>query len=89
MCLNSIISLRGFQTHRGDNDKTEPLEMDQSHGGARAKNGVSAQGYLLVGKEHLFVPTGNRCLRFEMRGIRTISTIMTWSLLSSCILLRL
>ncbi|MFV2068647.1 MAG: PQQ-binding-like beta-propeller repeat protein [Pirellulales bacterium] len=40
------------------NDKTGTLKMDQPHGGARAKSGVSAQGYLLAGKEHLFVPTG-------------------------------
>ena len=40
------------------NGKTGTLEMDQPHGGARAKSGVSAQGYLLAGKEHLFVPTG-------------------------------
>jgi len=40
------------------NKKTGSLEMDQPHGGARAKSGVSAQGYLLASEELLFVPTG-------------------------------
>ena len=40
------------------NGSTGGLEMDQPHGGARAKSGVSAQGYLLADKTRLFVPTG-------------------------------
>ena len=32
--------------------------MAQPHGGANAKSGVSAQGYLVVSGDHLFVPTG-------------------------------
>jgi outer membrane protein assembly factor BamB len=40
------------------NDRTGGLEMNQPHGGARAKSGVSAQGYLLADDMRLFVPTG-------------------------------
>ena len=40
------------------NDRTGGLEMAQPHGGARARSGVSAQGYLLASKDRLFVPTG-------------------------------
>ncbi|MBT4864175.1 MAG: PQQ-binding-like beta-propeller repeat protein [Planctomycetaceae bacterium] len=40
------------------NDRTGGLEMNQPHGGARAKSGVSAQGYLLADDARLFVPTG-------------------------------
>ena len=32
--------------------------MPQPHGGANAKSGVTAQGYLLADDDHLFVPTG-------------------------------
>ncbi|MFC1562722.1 PQQ-binding-like beta-propeller repeat protein [candidate division KSB1 bacterium] len=34
------------------------LEWDQPHGGARAKSGISSQGYLAAAGDHLFVPTG-------------------------------
>ena len=34
------------------------IYMPQPHGGANAKSGVSAQGYLVVSGDHLFVPTG-------------------------------
>jgi len=40
------------------NDKSGSLYMPQPHGGAEAKSGVSAQGYLAATKELLFVPTG-------------------------------
>lgn len=40
------------------NDKSGGLEMPQPHGGANAKSGVSAQGYLFASNERLFVPTG-------------------------------
>ena len=40
------------------NGETGGLEMDQPHGGARSKSGVSAQGYLLASATRLFVPTG-------------------------------
>ena len=34
------------------------IEMAQPHGGARAKSGVSAQGYLLADENKIYVPTG-------------------------------
>ncbi len=34
------------------------INMPQPHGGANAKSGVSAQGYLVAGAEQIFVPTG-------------------------------
>ena len=34
------------------------IEMDQPHGGARAKSGLSAQGYLTVAGDALLIPTG-------------------------------
>jgi len=40
------------------NDKSAQLEMPQPHGGANAKSGVSAQGYLLADNDQLYVPTG-------------------------------
>ncbi|MEO8497232.1 MAG: PQQ-binding-like beta-propeller repeat protein, partial [Planctomycetota bacterium] len=40
------------------NDSSGGLEMPQPHGGANAKSGVSAQGYLLANDDRLFVPTG-------------------------------
>ncbi|MBC8356134.1 MAG: PQQ-binding-like beta-propeller repeat protein [Planctomycetes bacterium] len=40
------------------NDSSGGIDMPQPHGGAQAKSGVSAQGYLLANKERLFVPTG-------------------------------
>lgn len=40
------------------NDKSGSIYMGQPHGGAYADSGVSAQGYLVVSGEHLFVPTG-------------------------------
>ena len=40
------------------NDTSGGIEMPQPHGGAKAKSGVSAQGYLLANDQRLFVPTG-------------------------------
>ncbi|MEX0818552.1 MAG: PQQ-binding-like beta-propeller repeat protein, partial [Pirellulaceae bacterium] len=40
------------------NDSSGGIDMPQPHGGAQAKSGVSAQGYLLADAERLFVPTG-------------------------------
>ncbi len=40
------------------NDRSGGIEMPQPHGGANAKSGVTAQGYLLANKDRLFVPTG-------------------------------
>jgi len=40
------------------NDKLGGLYMPQPHGGANAHSGISAQGYLAVAGESLFVPTG-------------------------------
>lgn len=40
------------------NDSSGGIDMPQPHGGANAKSGVSAQGYLLATAERLFVPTG-------------------------------
>ncbi len=40
------------------NDRSGGIDMPQPHGGANAKSGVSAQGYLLASDDQLFVPTG-------------------------------
>lgn len=40
------------------NKKSGGLEMDQPHGRAKAKSGVSAQGYLLADHNQLYIPTG-------------------------------
>lgn len=40
------------------NDSSGGIDMPQPHGGANAKSGVSAQGYLLASADRLFVPTG-------------------------------
>ena len=40
------------------NDSSGGIDMPQPHGGANAKSGVSAQGYLLANADRLFVPTG-------------------------------
>lgn len=40
------------------NDDSGGLEMDQPHAPARSKSGISAQGYLAIGGNHLFVTTG-------------------------------
>ena len=40
------------------NDSSGAREMDQPHGGARAKSGASAQGDLAVAGDVLLVPTG-------------------------------
>ncbi|MHC4741830.1 MAG: outer membrane protein assembly factor BamB family protein [Planctomycetota bacterium] len=40
------------------NDSSGGLVMDQPHGGARARSGVSAQGYLSAAGDTLLVPTG-------------------------------
>ena len=40
------------------NDESGGMELDQPHGGARAKSGVSAQGDLVATEDRLFIPTG-------------------------------
>jgi len=40
------------------NDDSGSIEMDQPHPTARAKSGVSAQGYLVASGDRLLVPTG-------------------------------
>lgn len=40
------------------NDSSGGIDMPQPHGGANAKSGVSAQGYLLANAKRLFVTTG-------------------------------
>jgi len=40
------------------NDDSGGIEMDQPHGGARAKSGLSAQGYLVATRDRLLIPTG-------------------------------
>ncbi len=40
------------------NDSSGSIEMDQPHGTARAKSGLSAQGYLAATGDSLIVPTG-------------------------------
>ncbi len=40
------------------NDSSGSIEMDQPHGTARAKSGLSAQGYLAASDGALLVPTG-------------------------------
>ena len=40
------------------NSDSGAIVMPQPHGGANAKSGVAAQGYLAVAGERLFVPTG-------------------------------
>lgn len=40
------------------NDDSGSIYMPQPHGGANARSGVSAQGYLVASGEKLFVPTG-------------------------------
>ncbi|MBN1908879.1 MAG: PQQ-binding-like beta-propeller repeat protein [Pirellulales bacterium] len=40
------------------NDTAGGIEMDQPHGGARAKSGVSAQGHFAAAGQTLLVPTG-------------------------------
>lgn len=40
------------------NDSSGGIEMDQPHGTARARSGISAQGYLAASGDALLVPTG-------------------------------
>jgi outer membrane protein assembly factor BamB len=40
------------------NDSSGAIEMDQPHETARAKSGVSAQGYLIASGDRMLVPTG-------------------------------
>jgi len=40
------------------NSETGSMEINQPHGGARAKSGVSSQGYLLANEKQVIVPTG-------------------------------
>jgi len=41
-----------------ENDVAGYVEMDQPHGTARAKSGISAQGYFTVSGDTLLIPTG-------------------------------
>ncbi|MFO7903693.1 MAG: PQQ-binding-like beta-propeller repeat protein [Planctomycetota bacterium] len=41
-----------------ENTDSGAIYMPQPHGGANANSGISAQGYLLVSGDELFVPTG-------------------------------
>ena len=50
------------------NDSSGGIEMPQPHGGANAKSGVSAQGYLLANDDRLFVPTGRAVPAAFKRG---------------------
>ena len=56
------IYLRALNVRTGKqvwlNDDSGDIYMAQPHGGASAKSGVSAQGYLVVSGNSLFVPTG-------------------------------
>ena len=40
------------------NDSSGGMEIPQPHGGAIAESGLSAQGYLTIGGDKLFIPTG-------------------------------
>jgi outer membrane protein assembly factor BamB len=40
------------------NTQAGEMEMGQPHGGATAKSGVAAQGYLAIANDHLYLPTG-------------------------------
>jgi len=40
------------------NDSSGGLVMEQPHGGNRARSGISAQGYMAVGKQRVFLATG-------------------------------
>lgn len=40
------------------NDSAGGMEMDQPHGGARARSGVSCQGYLAAADDTIMMPTG-------------------------------
>lgn len=50
------------------NDSSGGIDMPQPHGGANAKSGVSAQGYLFCSDESLFVPTGRAVPAAFQRG---------------------
>ena len=54
--------LYALDAHSGDvlwcNDDSGDIYMPQPHGGANAESGVSAQGYLAVTGDRIFVPTG-------------------------------
>ncbi|MCP4174061.1 MAG: PQQ-binding-like beta-propeller repeat protein [Fuerstiella sp.] len=50
------------------NDSSGGINMPQPHGGANAKSGVSAQGYLLANDERLFIPTGRAVPAAFKRG---------------------
>ncbi|GAB4159571.1 MAG: hypothetical protein Tsb009_36870 [Planctomycetaceae bacterium] len=56
------IFLRALDLNSGKvlwlNDSSGGIDMPQPHGGANAKSGVTAQGYLLANSRQLFVPTG-------------------------------
>jgi len=50
------------------NDDSGEIYMPQPHGGANAKSGLSAQGYLVVSKDRLLVPTGRAVPALVDRG---------------------
>ncbi len=56
------IFLHALQAETGKsiwcNADSGSIDMPQPHGGANARSGVSAQGYLVVSGDHLIVPTG-------------------------------
>jgi len=56
------IYIRALDPATGDelwvNDDAGGMEYDQPHGGARAKSGISSQGYLVAAGGSLLVPTG-------------------------------
>ena len=54
--------------HVWSNGDTGKIFMAQPHGGAEAKSGVSAQGYLVAADEQLLVPTGRAVPAFFDRS---------------------
>ncbi|MBN1420715.1 MAG: PQQ-binding-like beta-propeller repeat protein, partial [Planctomycetes bacterium] len=56
------IFVRGIRAATGEvvwrNDDSGSIEMDQPHPTARARSGISAQGYLAAADDALLVPTG-------------------------------
>ncbi|MEO2025457.1 MAG: PQQ-binding-like beta-propeller repeat protein [Fuerstiella sp.] len=66
------VFIRAMNPDTGDivwiNDSSGGIEMPQPHGGANAKSGVTAQGYLLANDDRLFVPTGRAVPAVFRRG---------------------
>jgi outer membrane protein assembly factor BamB len=56
ICVHAVHAVTGEPVWT--NDTAGGLEMDQPHPTARAFSGISAQGYLTVAGDQLFVPTG-------------------------------